>query len=473
MRNLTMLTDLYQLTMMQGYFNAKMHEKTACFDVFFRENGASSYGVSVGLEQVVDYIQNLHFEKEDIEYLNSLNLFTKEFLEYLKDFKFTGSIRAVKEGTIVFPNEPILIVEAKIFEAQFIETAILNILNFQTLIATKASRINEVAHGNIMEFGLRRAQAPDAGIYGTRASYIGGVDSTSNVYAGKKFGIKVSGTHSHSFVMSFKDELTAFREYAKTYPDDCLLLVDTYDTINSGLKNAITVFKELREKGHKPKGIRIDSGDLAYLSKVARRMLDENGFTDAKICVSGDLDEYVIQSLKSQGAKIDLWGVGTKLITSFDNASLGGVYKMSAIMENGEIIPKMKISNSIVKMTNPGIKTIYRIYDKDSKMALADLIALKGEIIDESKPLTIFSPNETWKKITLTNFFVKEILIDIFEEGKLVYDLPKIDDIKAFAKQEKATFWQEYKRVESPHIYKVDLSDKLYALKKELLNKEY
>ena len=351
-RNLTLLTDFYQLTMMNGYLKSGVADEIAVFDMFLRQKGQLTYAISAGLEQAIDYVKNLHFDDEDIEYLRDQKVFSEEFLDYLKNFKFTGDIYAVREGEPVFPMEPIVVVKAPLIQAQFIETALLNIINHQTLIATKASRINMVAgEGKVIEFGLRRAQGPDAGIYGSRASIIGGCSSTSNVLAAQKFDISAKGTHAHSWVLSFPTELDAFRAFADIYPDSCLLLVDTYDTIKSGVPNAITVFKELREKGHKPVGIRLDSGDLAYLSKKARKMLDEAGFEDAIIFVSNDIDEYLISSLNAQGAKIDRYGIGTKLITSEDMPSLGGVYKLAQIEKNGEAIPKIKLSNSIINIT--------------------------------------------------------------------------------------------------------------------------
>ena len=391
-RNLTLLTDLYQLTMMNGYLKYNRKDEIAVFDVFFRQNEMITYSLACGLEQVIDYVTNLHFGQEEIEYLENLGIFNKEFIEYLKGFKFTGDIYAVPEGTVVFPGEPILTVKAPILQAQLIETAILNIMNFQTLIATKAAKICYAAKNDlVMEFGLRRAQAPDAGIYGARAAVIGGCDSTSNVLAGKMFGIPVAGTHAHSWVMNFKDEYTAFMEYAKAYPDNALLLVDTYDTLNQGVPNAIKVFDYLKEQGHKPKGIRLDSGDLAYLSKKARDMLDAAGHKDTIICASGDLDEYSINSLKNQGAKINSWGVGTRLITSADMPALGGVYKLAAIIDkDGVVTPKIKLSNNTAKITNPGFKDIYRVYDKATGKAEADFIYLRGEKeIDTSKPLVL------------------------------------------------------------------------------------
>ncbi|MBQ9513512.1 MAG: nicotinate phosphoribosyltransferase [Clostridia bacterium] len=471
-RNLTLLTDLYQLTMMNGYLQHGRKDEIAVFDVFFRQNGMITYSIACGLEQVVDYILNLHFGEEEISYLKSLNIFSDKFIEYLKDFKFTGNIYAVPEGTIVFPGEPILTVKAPIMQAQLIETAILNIINFQTLIATKSAKINYASKGDaIMEFGLRRAQAPDAGIYGARAAVIGGCSSTSNVLAGKMFDIPVSGTHAHSWVMNFKDEYTAFMEYAKVYPDNTLLLVDTYDTLRSGVPNAIKVFDYLRSQGHEPKGIRLDSGDLAYLSKEARKMLDDAGYPNAKICASGDLDEYSINSLKNQGAKINLWGVGTKLITSADMPALGGVYKLSAVYdENGNEIPKIKVSNNTAKITNPGFKNIYRVYDKATGKAEADCIFLRSEEdIVESKPLTLTHQTERWKKITFENYTVKKLQKEIIIDGKLVYKLPSLKEIKEYAKVELDSFWDEYKRLDSPHLFKVDLSDKLYELKRDML----
>ncbi len=469
MRNLSMLTDFYQLTMANGYYLEGRADREAIFDVFFRQNKGMNYAVVAGLEQAVDYLLNLNFTEDDIDYLRDQKCFDEGFLDYLRKFKFTGDVTAVKEGTVAFPMEPLLTVKAPLAQAQIVETALLTIINHQTLIASKAARVKTAAgNTSVLEFGLRRAQGPDAGIYGTRATIIGGCDATSNVYAAKEFGIPASGTHSHSWVMSFENELTAFREYARLYPNNCMLLVDTFDTIKSGVPNAITVFNELKAKGLSPTGIRLDSGDLAYLSKLSRKMLDNAGFPDVKICVSSDLDEYLIQSLITQGAKIDIWGVGTKLITSYDMPALGGVYKMAAIEENGALVPKIKISDNLIKITNPGYKSVYRIYDKESNKAIADLIGLRGEVFDTEK-LTIFHPVETWKETTLTNFYVKELHSEIIRRGKLVYDLPKFSDICKFAKEERETFWEEYKRLEYPQEYKVDLSKELFDLKTEML----
>ena len=469
MRNLTMMTDLYQLTMMNGYFFRKKARETAVFDVFFRQKDTINYAVFAGLDQAIDYIKNLHFSDEDIEYLRSLGVFHPQFLDYLANFSFTGDMYSVCEGDIVYPQEPIIVIKAPLVEAQLIETALLNIISHQTLIATKSARIVAAAKGrSVVEFGLRRAQGPDAGIYGARAAVIGGCTGTSNVLTGQMFDIPVKGTHSHSWVMSFDSELDAFRAFADVYPDTCLLLVDTYDTVR-GIKNAITVFNELREKGHKPLGIRLDSGDLAYLSKVARKMLDEAGFTDAVVMASGDIDEYLLQSLGSQGAKIDMYGVGTKLITSEDTPSLGCVYKLSAIERNGKLLPRMKISDSIVKVTNPGLKTLYRIYDKDTGMAFADLIALADEKID--KPLVLTHETERWKTTTLDDYIIRPMLHKIFENGKNVYAGPALSDIVKFAETEKSKFWDEYRRIDNPQIYKVNLSDGLYELKHSILRR--
>lgn len=473
-RNDTLLTDLYQITMINGYDKCGIANKLAVFDVFFRGTNEISYAIAAGLEQVIEYIEDLHFEEDDIQYLRSLNIFDEDFLTKLSNLRFTGDMYALPEGTVVFPYEPILTIVAPIFEAQFIETCILTLINHETLIATKASKMANNTDGAILEFGLRRAQGKDAGIYGARAAMIGGCVATSNVLAGKMFGLPISGTHSHSWVMSFPDELTAFREYAKLYPNNCLLLVDTYDTLSSGIPNAIKVFDELKAKGYTPKGIRLDSGDLAYLSRHARKMLDDAGHTEAKICAGNDIDETVLIALKAQKAQIDLWGIGTKLITSYSNPALGGVYKLAAIEnDKGELEPKIKISNTYEKITNPGLKKIIRIYDKSSGLAQADLIMLKDECVDESKELTIFHPQQTWKKLTFNagEYYTVELMQKIYEKGKLIYDMPNIKDIMSYAKQSMAEFEEEYKRINNPHIYKVDLSNKLFELKNNLLNR--
>lgn len=469
--NLTLLTDLYQLTMMDGYLKNGKEKDIAVFDLFFRRNNIITYSVAAGLEQALDYVLNIRFEKQDIEYLRSLGLFDETFLSYLKNFRFTGDVYAVPEGTVVFPEEPIVTVRAPLLEAQFLETALLNIVNHQTLIASKSAKVAYAAKGDsVMEFGLRRAQGPDAGIYGARASVIGGCRSTSNVLAGQKFGIPVAGTHAHSWVMNFPTEYEAFSAYAKMYPDACLLLVDTYDTLHSGVPNAIRVFRELRAAGHEPKGIRLDSGDLAYLSKMARAMLDEAGFPDAIICASGDLDEYLINSLKNQGACINLWGVGTKLITSADMPALGGVYKLSALHTGDSEVPKIKLSDNSDKITNPGFKQVYRIYDNKTGKAEADLIALRDEVFDEKQPLTIFHPKDTWKKTTFTDYTMRPLSRLYIKDGKLLSPLPALTDICTYAEGEKESFWDEYKRPDNPHVYKVDLSQRLFDLKNQLIS---
>lgn len=469
MRNLTLLTDLYQLTMGQGYFNEGKHEQRAVFDVFFRPNRLITYSVAACMEQAAQYLENLHFDESDIAYLRSLEMFSEEYLSYLAKLRFTGDVRAVREGEIVFPYEPIVTVSAPMLEAQLVETALLTFINHQTLIASKAAKICAAAGGGVMEFGLRRAQGADAGVYGARAAMIGGCVGTSNVYAGKLFHVPVSGTMAHSWVMNFPSEVEAFRAYAECFPDNCLLLVDTYDTLRSGVPNAITVFRELREKGYEPKGIRLDSGDLAYLSKKAREMLDEAGFENAIICASGDLDETLIRSLKEQGARIDTWGVGTKLITSADMPALGGVYKLAAVYENGKEIPKIKLSDTTEKITNPGVKEVLRIYDAATDKAIADYIVRAGERVDTSKPLTIFHPVDTWKRMTIENFRVRDLREDLFRGGKRVAPERTLAEIAAYRKSEMSRFWEEYLRQDMPHIYKVDLSDALYGLKQELV----
>lgn len=472
MRNLTLLTDLYELTMAYGFYRHKKHEEEAVFDIFFRQNKLITYSLAAGLQQAMDYLLNWRFSAEDMDYLRSLKLFEEGFLRYLEKMRFTGDVYAVREGEPVFPGEPILTVKAPLIQAQFAETALLNIINHQTLIATKASKICRAAgEGAVMEFGLRRAQGPDAGIYGARAAVIGGCSSTSNVIAGQMFGIPVSGTMAHSWIMDFDSEYEAFKAYAASYPDNCLLLVDTYDTLRSGVPNAIKVFKELAAAGHRPRGIRLDSGDFAYLSKKARKMLDAAGFPDAIICASGDLDEYSMTSLMQQGAKIDLWGVGTKLITSQEMPALGGVYKLAAVVrEDGTMIPKIKLSDNAAKITNPSFKNLFRLYDRESGMAIADLITMREEAVEEDRPLTIFHPLETWKRTTVKNFRAEPLLHTIVKRGKLVYEFPELMEVQAFSKAELSKFWEEYLRLDMPELYKVDLSEKLHALKSKMLD---
>lgn len=477
-QNLTLLTDLYELTMMQGYFNEQSND-TVIFDAFYRKNpSGSGYAIAAGLQQIIDYVKNLSFTYDDIDYLRGLGIFSEDFLEYLAGFHFTGDIYAIPEGSIVFPQEPLIKVIAPIMQAQLVETAILNILNHQSLIATKASRVCYAAGGDgIMEFGLRRAQGPDAGTYGARAAVIGGCIGTSNVLCGQLFDVPVLGTHAHSWIMSFPDEYTAFRTYADMYPDACILLVDTYDTLKSGVPNAIRVFNEMKQAGiHSKKyGIRLDSGDLAYLSKKARKMLDAAGFPDAIISASSDLDEYLIDSLKTQGAAITSWGVGTNLITSADCPAFGGVYKMAAIRKEGNdtFTPKIKISENPAKITNPGNKTVFRIIDKETGKLKADLIALADETYDTAKDLEIFHPIDTWKRSTIAGgtYDMEEILLPVFKKGQCIYESPKTMDIRTYCQQELDLLWDESRRLVNPQEVYVDLSKPLYDLKMELLNK--
>ncbi len=478
-RKLHLATDFYQMSMSNVYFCEGMHKDEAIFDVFIRTNPfRGGYTVFAGLEQVIEYLQNIRFEKEDIDMLKKHHPELSDgYLDYLLNFRFTGSIESMEEGSIVFPQEPLLRVRAPLIEAQFVETTILSIINHQTLIATKASRVVDAAEGDkVMEFGLRRAHGTEAGLYGARAAVIGGCIGTSNVEVESFWQLPAKGTMAHSFIMSFESELEAFRTFAKHNPNNMILLVDTYDTLE-GVQNAITVFKEFEREGKLgPKGtygIRLDSGDLAYLSKEARRMMDEAGLEGASIVASNDLDEHLIRDLKLQEAKINTWGVGTKLITAYDNAALGGVYKLAQITKNGMEIPVIKISDAPEKVTNPGAKKVYRIYDKGNKKALADIIALEDEQIDESKPYTIFHPLYTWKKRTLENFCVKEMHKTIFKNGKLVYDLPDIFAAKQRLIEEKETFWPAVLRLNNPYEYHVDLSQKLWDLRKELMEQEH
>ena len=469
--NLTMLCDFYELTMSNGYFKNGFYKRMTYFDVFFRnvpDNGG--FAIAAGLEQVVDYIENLHFSKEDIDFLRSKKIFDEEFLDYLKDFRFTGDIYAVPEGTPVFPHEPILTVKAPAIEAQLIETYVLLAINHQSLIATKANRIVRASEGRtVLEFGSRRAQGADGAVIGARAAYIGGCAGTACTLTDEKYGVPAGGTMAHSWVQMFDTEYDAFKTYCEIYPENATLLVDTYNTLKSGIPNAIRAFKEvLLPKGITNCAIRLDSGDISYLSKKARKMLDEAGFENAKICVSGDLDETLINSLKMQGACINTWGVGTKLITSDDKPALGGVYKMSAEIIDGVVYPKIKLSENAVKITNPGIKTVYRLYDKDH-MAIADLIALRDEKFDTTKPLTIYHPEQTYKRMTLTDYTMRELLVPIFIDGKQVYNCPTIQQIQAYAKQELDTLWEESKRLMNPQVYKVDYSDGLYDLRQKLI----
>ncbi len=474
-RNLTMLVDFYELTMANGFLENGRGDEIAYFDMFFRKvPDNAGYAVMAGVAQVIEYIESLSFSDEDIEYLRSKEIFSETFLEYLKDFEFVCDVWAVPEGTPIFPNEPILTVRGPAIQAQFIETMILLTVNHQSLIATKANRIVTAAQGRpVMEFGSRRAQGYDGAIYGARAAYIGGCTGTACTISDREFGVKALGTMAHSWVQLFPTELEAFRAYAKVYPDSCTFLVDTYSTLKSGVPNAITVFKELEANGHKGVGIRIDSGDIAYLSKRARKMLDEAGLDYIKIVASNSLDEYIIRDLIVQGAKIDSFGVGERLVTSKSEPVFGGVYKLVAVEENGEIIPKIKISENAVKITNPSYKDLWRLFDNKSGKAVADVITLADEVIDDTKPYTIFDPVQIYKRTTLTDFTAKKLRVQIFDKGKCVYESPSIEEIRDYCKQQLDLIWDEVKRFENPHLYYVDLSQKLWDLKQKMLSELY
>ncbi|NLK12229.1 MAG: nicotinate phosphoribosyltransferase [Candidatus Phytoplasma sp.] len=471
-KKLTLMTDFYELTMANGYFKDNRKDEIAVFDVFFRRvPDGGGYAIFAGLEQVIEYIQNLKFDQDEIKYLKSKNMFDEGFLKYLENFKFTCDVFAMKEGSAIFPNEPILIVRGPIIECQLIETMILLTINHQSLIATKASRIVKEAKGRlVMEFGARRAHGGDAALYGARAAYIGGVAGTSNTLADYKFGIPALGTMAHSYVQSFEDEYDAFKSYALNYPDNTVLLIDTYDTLNDGLPNAIRVHNEiLKPMGKYLKGVRIDSGDLAYLTKKVREILDENGLEETKITVSNALDEYLIRDLVTvQEAKIDSFGVGERLITARSEAVFGGVYKLAALKKGDEYMPKIKLSNNASKTTIPGFKQVYRFYDEENK-AIADVITLHDEIINPNEPYLLFDPVYPWKQKLVTNFTVKKLLIPIFEKGKLVYDIPKLSEVKAYAQEERSTLWKEVLRLERPHQYYVDLSQPLWDLREQLI----
>ena len=472
-QNYTMLCDFYQLTMGNGYLKSGMSDTVAYFDLFFRkvpDNGG--YAVCAGLEQVCDYIENLRFGADDIEFLRSKGIFSEEFLEYLRDFKFEGDIFAIPEGTPVFPNEPLITVRAPAIQAQLIETMLLLLVNHQSLIATKASRIVRAAEGRaISEFGSRRAQGASGAILGARAAYIGGCAGTACAISDKLYGVPATGTMAHSWIQMFDTELEAFEEYCRTYPNSTTLLVDTYNVLKSGVPNAIKAFDNvLKPLGARPKGIRLDSGDIAYLSIEARRMLDEAGYPDCKIVASNSLDEYIISDLLSQGAKIDLFGVGERLITASSEPVFGGVYKLCAVEKNGVITPRIKISENVVKITNPHYKKVYRIFDNATGKAQADLLCVYDEKIDSSKPLEIFDPDFTWKRKTLTNFTVKELQVPVFIKGKRVYELPKIDEIRKNCADGLDKLWSSVLRFENPHKYYVDLSQKLWNIKQGLLS---
>ena len=472
-RNLTMLVDFYELTMANGYLNTEADDTIAYFDMFFRKiPDGGGYCIMAGVQQLIEYLTNLKFTNEDIEYLKSKDIFSEEFLNYLADFKFSCDVWAIPEGTPVFPNEPLVTVRGPVMEAQFIETMILLTINHQTLIATKAARICEAASGRpVMEFGSRRAQGYDGALYGARAAIIGGCNATACTMADELFNVPVTGTMAHSWIQLFDSEYEAFAAWAKTYPDNTVLLVDTYNVLKSGIPNAIKVFDEiLKPMGKRPKAIRIDSGDIAYLSIETRKMLDEAGYEDVKITISNSLDEFIIKAVLDNGAKIDSFGVGERLITARSEPVFGGVYKLVAIEKNGTIIPKIKISENVEKITKPGFKSLYRVYDKKTNKAIADLIALNDEKFDSNKPLQLFDPNYTWKRKSIKNYIIKNLMVQVFDKGKCTYESPSVMDIREFCIKEKASLWSEIRRLQNPHQYYVDLSKNLWNLKESLLH---
>ena len=472
--NLTMLCDFYELTMSQGYFANGYRDRITYFDVFFRQcPDGGGFAIAAGLEQIIEYIQQLHFSEDDIQYLREKKLFDEDFLEYLRDFRFTGDIWAVPEGTPIFPKEPILTVRAPAIQAQLIETFLLLSINHQSLIATKANRVVRAAQGRtVMEFGSRRAQGPDAAILGARAAYIGGVNGTACTISDQLFGVRAGGTMAHAWVQMFDTEYEAFKAYAEMYPNNCTLLVDTYNTLKSGVPNAIRVFNEvLKPKGITKCGIRLDSGDMTYLTKKARQMLDEAGWESCQISVSNSLDEYIIQAILRQGAQIDMFGVGERLITAKSEPVFGGVYKLVAVEKDGEVQPKIKISENVGKITNPHYKKLYRFYGNDTGKAIADYLCVYDETVDDSQNMVIFDPDATWKTKTVYNFTAKELQVPIFRNGELVYQCPKLEEVRSYCLQQVDTLWDEVKRFDNPHTYYVDLSQKLWDIKYGLLKK--
>ncbi len=472
-RNLTMLTDFYELTMANGYFKNGFKDKIAYFDMFFRTMpDGGGYVIMAGVEQLVDYFRNLSFSKKDIDYLRGKG-FSEDFLDYLANFRFACDVWAVPEGTPIFPGEPIVKVKGPVIQAQFVETMVLLTINHQSLIATKANRVVRAAQGRaVMEFGSRRAQGFDGAVYGARAAYIGGCAGTACTISDEMFGTPALGTMAHSWVQLFDSEYDAFKAYAEEYPDACTLLVDTYNVLHSGVPNAIKVFDEvLSPMGKRPKGIRIDSGDIAYLSRKARKMLDDAGYPDCSIVASNSLDEYIIRDMLLQGAKVDSFGVGERLITSSSSPVLGGVYKLCAVEKDGEIIPKIKLSENVQKITTPGNKRVYRLYDRESGKAAADLITLASETVDDSRPYELFDPDFTWKRKTLTNYTARELLEPLFRKGECVYKERNIEEIKSYCREQIDTLWDEVTRFENPHNYYVDLSQQLWDVKHELLRK--
>ncbi len=472
-RNLTMLTDFYELTMANGYFKNGFKDTIAYFDMFFRTiPDGGGYVIMAGVEQLVDYFRNLSFSKEDIDYLRGKG-FSEDFLDYLANFRFACDVWAMPEGTPIFPGEPIVKVKGPVIQAQFVETMVLLTINHQSLIATKANRVVRAAQGRaVMEFGSRRAQGFDGAVYGARAAYIGGCAGTACTISDEMFGTPALGTMAHSWVQLFDSEYDAFKAYAEEYPDACTLLVDTYNVLHSGVPNAIKVFDEvLAPMGKRPKGIRIDSGDIAYLSRKARKMLDDAGYPDCSIVASNSLDEYIIRDMLLQGAKVDSFGVGERLITSSSSPVLGGVYKLCAVEKDGEIIPKIKLSENVQKITTPGNKRVYRLYDRESGKAAADLITLASETVDDSRPYELFDPDFTWKRKTLTNYTARELLEPLFRKGECVYKERNIEEIKSYCREQIDTLWDEVTRFENPHNYYVDLSQQLWDVKHELLRK--
>jgi len=474
-RNLTMLVDFYELTMGNGYLKNGLGDKIVYFDLFFRRvPDKGGFAIFAGLEQVIEYIKNLKFTEDDIAYLKSKGIFSSDFLEYLRNFEFKCDVWSVPEGTPIFPGEPLLTVRGPAIQAQFIETMLLLIVNHQSLIAAKANRIVRAAQGRpVMEFGSRRAQGGDGAIYGARAAFIGGCAGTACTLSDRKFGVPAMGTMAHSWIQLFESELEAFRAYAKCYPESCTFLVDTYNVLKSGVPNAITVFRELDKRGYRPGAIRIDSGDIAYLSKCARKMLDDAGFSDCRIIASNSLDEYIIRDLLDQGAPIDSFGVGERLVTSKSEPVFGGVYKLTAVEDSGKIIPKIKLSENITKITNPGYKKVYRIFCRKTGKALADVVTLADEQIDSTKPYVIFDPEFTYKKKTLVDFEAKELQIPVFKNGRCVYESPDVNAVKKYAQQQLTLIWDEIKRFENPHKYYVDLSAKLWNMKQSLLSEYF
>ena len=472
-RNLTMIMDLYELTMANGIFEGEFRDTVTYFDMFFRrvpDNGG--FAIMAGVEQLIDYLNDLHFDDDDIAYLEGLNLFSKEFIDYLRNFKFSCDVWAVPEGTPIFPMEPIVTVKGPAMQCMMVETMLLLTINHQSLIATKTNRIVRAAAGRpVMEFGARRAQGADAAYYGARAAIIGGCVGTSDIKTAKDYGVIASGTMAHSWVQLFPDEYSAFKAYAELYPDSCLLLVDTYNVIHSGIPNAVKVFDEvLKPLGKRPLGIRIDSGDITYISKKARKMLDDAGYPDCKICVSNSLDEYLIKDMISQGAEVDSYGVGERLITASSEAVFGGVYKLAATEKDGVITPKIKVSENTSKITIPGVKIPWRLYDRETGKAIADVITLNHERIDDSEPYEIFDPVYTWKRKTVTNFIARKLQTKLFESGKQVYTSPALKEVVAYRKEAVDSLWDEVKRFEKPHNYYVDLSEDLWTLRNDLIN---